>query len=130
MKKCIDINIFANRLSYLMEQSGETIYSLADKLSLSSATISRYTNAIMKPKVTTVVSMANIFDVNEAWLMGYDVPMERETTNKTLKIEYDSDIQEIISMYQQLDERDKGEIRGEIKHMLKAEKYKKKEKAG
>ena len=30
---------------------------------------------------------------------------------------------EILSLYNQLDEGDKGEIRGEIKQMLKAEKY-------
>lgn len=75
--KTIDLNVFAKRLSGLLEESDETTYSLASKLGLTPATISRYANALMKPKVPTVVSMAQIFNVNEAWLMGYDVSKEK-----------------------------------------------------
>jgi len=77
----IDLNIFAARLSYLLNNSDETTYSLADKLSLTPATISRYANAKMTPKVPTVISMAQIFNVNYAWLMGYDVPKEIKNNN-------------------------------------------------
>lgn len=77
MHKTIDLNVFAKRLSGLLEESNETTYSLASKLGLTPATISRYANALMKPKVPTVVSMAQIFNVNEAWLMGYDVSKEK-----------------------------------------------------
>lgn len=71
----IDLETFSKRLASLIENSEETTYSLADKLGLTPATISRYTNALMKPKVPTIKSMAQIFNVNDAWLMGYDVPM-------------------------------------------------------
>lgn len=74
INEIIDLKTFANRLSNLIDNSDETTYTLADKLSLTPATISRYTNAIMKPKVPTVKSLAQIFNVNDAWLMGYDVP--------------------------------------------------------
>lgn len=79
MKNTVDLNVFAQRLSQLIDTTEETTYSIGEKLGLSAATISRYANAIMKPKVPTVISMAQIFDVNEAWLMGYDVPMKNET---------------------------------------------------
>ncbi len=76
MNNIIDLQVFAKRLSNLIDNSEETTYSLANKLGLTPATISRYANALMKPKVPTVVSMAKIFNVNDAWLMGYDVPMQ------------------------------------------------------
>lgn len=85
MYNVIDLNIFAARLSYLLDNSDETTYSLANKLSLTPATISRYANAKMTPKVPTVISMAQIFNVNEAWLMGYDVPMYDNIDQSSLK---------------------------------------------
>ena len=86
MNKTVDLKVFAARLSSLIDSSDETTYSLAEKLGLTPATISRYTNALMKPKMPTVVSLAQIFGVNEAWLMGYDVEKYTETENKTRQI--------------------------------------------
>ena len=73
----------------MIEDSDETTYTLAVKLGLTAATISRYTNAKMKPKVPTVKSLAQIFNVNDAWLMGYDVPKsynEYKTSNELYDI--------------------------------------------
>lgn len=75
--KIIDVKTFATRLTKLMEESNETTYTLADKLSLTPATISRYANGLMCPKVPTVISLAQIFDVSDTWLMGYDTPKEK-----------------------------------------------------
>ena len=77
-KTIVDLNVFAQRLQYLIDTSNETTYSLGQKLGLSPATISRYANGLMKPKIPVVISMAQIFGVNEAWLMGYDVEMEKK----------------------------------------------------
>ena len=63
----------------LINNSSETTYSLANKLGLTPATISRYANGLMKPKVTTLKFMAQIFNVNDEWLMDYDVESTRWT---------------------------------------------------
>lgn len=86
MNKTVDLKVFAERLSSLIDSSDETTYTLASKLGLTPATISRYTNALMKPKMPTVVSMAQIFGVNEAWLMGYDVEKEKKDEKTTRSI--------------------------------------------
>ena len=86
MNKSVDLKVFAQRLSYLIDTSDETTYSLADKLGLTPASISRYANALMKPKMPVVVSMAQIFGVNEAWLMGYDVEMKNNGDTQTREI--------------------------------------------
>lgn len=77
--KPIKLDIFARRLTLLINNSSETTYSLANKLGLTPATISRYANGLMKPKVTTLKFMAQIFNVNDEWLMDYDVESTRWT---------------------------------------------------
>ena len=64
---------FAERLDKLMKQYNRTIDDLADHLGLHRSTISRYKNAQMSPKITAIKEMARYFNINPAWLMGYDV---------------------------------------------------------
>lgn len=107
MYNVIDLNIFATRLSSLLNSSDETTYSLATKLSLSPATISRYANARMTPKVPTVISMAKIFNVNYAWLMGYDVPrINDESPNN----EEENLNNELFKLFSSLNDSQKQEI--------------------
>lgn len=65
-----DKMLFSRRFSELLLSSSETTYSLAEKLCLSAATISRYANGLMAPKMTTVRAMAAIFGVSPDWLIG------------------------------------------------------------
>ncbi len=64
--------VFAQRLSDTLSARNETTHTLGEALSLSAATISRYQNAKMAPKVTTLYAMAAYLKVNPLWLMGYD----------------------------------------------------------
>jgi len=67
-----NINKFSSRLHQLMKENNLTTYTLGDIVYLSSGAISRYVNAKMKPKRTTVEVMAKYFNVNPDWLMGID----------------------------------------------------------
>lgn len=42
------------------------------------SSLSLYLSGAYEPKQDRIYSMAKALNVNEAWLMGYDVPMERE----------------------------------------------------
>ncbi len=77
-KKTVNKEIFGKRLSELMMRNNETTYTVAEEFSLTSPTISRYVTGQMAAKITTIEQMANYFNVNPVWLMGYDVPMERD----------------------------------------------------
>lgn len=68
-----NIEKFGNRLKSLMEEHDLTTYALAEAVYLAPATISRYANAKMEPKRSTVEVLAKYFNVNPAWLMGNDV---------------------------------------------------------
>lgn len=79
MNEEIILDKFAERFSKLIKNSSIDIPKLAQMLGIKSkSTIYRYMNAEMAPKITTVKCASEIFNVNPLWLMGYDVPMEKE----------------------------------------------------
>lgn len=83
MNEEIILDKFAKRFSKLLKNSSIDIPQLAQMLGIKSkSTIYRYMNAEMAPKITTVKYASEIFNVNPLWLMGYDVPMEKETTQE------------------------------------------------
>lgn len=45
--------------------------------------MSQYISGAFKPKQKRTYLLAQALDVDEAWLMGYDVPMERIISNNT-----------------------------------------------
>ena len=81
-RQIVNKDVFVSRFKECFEQSGETTYSLAEKTSLTAATISRYLNGIIVPKVTTLYAFADIFKVNPAWLIGYDAPKQISYSQK------------------------------------------------
>ena len=82
----IDTSKFAVRFSDLLSNSEENTYTLSSKLGLTPATISRYTNGKMTPKLPTLYSIAEIFKVNPLWLMGDDTNREEVKKKKAVQI--------------------------------------------
>lgn len=77
MEEKILIDIFAERLKKLLDSGSYDVVELTQLLGLrSKSTIYRYLKAEMSPKVSTVKCIADIYNVNPDWLMGYDVPMK------------------------------------------------------
>ena len=78
MNEEIILERFAERFSTLIKGSSIEIPKLAEMLGIKSkSTIYRYMNGEMAPKIPTVKYASEIFNVSPLWLMGYDVPMER-----------------------------------------------------
>lgn len=50
---------------------------------LGKSAISQYVNGVQAPDQRRLALLALTFNVSEAWLMGYDVPREREATVET-----------------------------------------------
>lgn len=99
-KKTVCKEKFGKRLSQLMEEHNETTYSMAERFSLSSPTISRYMTGQMAAKVTTIQLMADYFQVNPIWLMGFDVPKYEKITSVSKQISQPEPA--IMSYYNQL----------------------------
>lgn len=48
-------------------------------IKLGKSALSQYVNGVQAPDQKKLALLALTFDVSEAWLMGYDVPRERES---------------------------------------------------
>ena len=62
--------LFGKRLRSLMQEFGDTIYTVADYLGMKPSTISRYTNGLYVPKAPTLDALAKRYSVSASWLMG------------------------------------------------------------
>lgn len=80
----INRKIFSQRLTLLLKEHNETIYTMAERFDLSPATFSRYTQNKMTPKTTTIKEIADYFGVHYLWLAGYEV---RKDCNKKFLID-------------------------------------------
>lgn len=69
---------FANRLKKALDYNNMRPIDLANKAKISKAQISNYLKGSYKAKQDKLYTIAKILNVSEAWLMGYDVDMERE----------------------------------------------------
>ena len=68
----------ANRLNLAMEMRNMKAVDLSEKTGIGKSSISQYRNGIVNPKQDRIYLMAQALNVNEMWLMGHDVPMERQ----------------------------------------------------
>lgn len=107
-KYSVTKEIFSERLKELMIDNNETTYSIGELLNLSAATISRYRDGKMSPKITTIYSIANHFNVNPVWLMGYDVEKNLNLTDDKVGLSTEEKI--LIEKFKKLDSEDKVKV--------------------
>ena len=74
------VSTFAARLREGLTIRNMTQAELARRTGLDKSSISRDLKNEYRGNQDAVYSIAHSLNVNEAWLMGYDVPMEREAT--------------------------------------------------
>lgn len=107
-KYSVTKEIFSERLKEIMIDNNETTYSIGELLNLSAATISRYRDGKMSPKITTIYSIANHFNVNPVWLMGYDVEKNLNLTDD--KVDLSTEEKILIEKFKKLDSEDKVKV--------------------
>lgn len=69
---------FANRLKKALDYNNMKPIDLARKTNINKSLISSYLSGVCKAKQDKLDIIARTLDVSEAWLMGYDVDMDRE----------------------------------------------------
>lgn len=78
------IDSFKNRFNIAISNANIKPAELAERTKLSKSTISHYMSGYTQPKSDKLFILSKALNVNEAWLMGYDVPMERQDTSQIL----------------------------------------------
>lgn len=132
------ISSFSERLRQCLENNSSlSATMLAEQIGLSKQAISMYLSGQRKPKRPTVKVIADALNVNEAWLVGYDVPMEKnaETTSQPthllqqIKETFGKNSANALSLYIKLDEVDQLRITERMETLLEDEKYSSRAKA-
>ena len=80
------IATFSERLKLIMDLNSLNANALAAKLGVNKSVISRYLSGQMVPRQDRIDLISNFFNINHAWLMGYDCEMykQNETKNKIM----------------------------------------------
>lgn len=71
-----------DRLKEAMEKRGMRAVDLVERTGIPKGTISYYLSGKTEPKADRLYILAQTLDINEAWLLGYDVPMARTDDRK------------------------------------------------
>ena len=77
----------SKRIADALEARGMKQYELCKLANVPKSSLSLYLKGAYEPKQDRVYDMAMALNVSEAWLMGYDVPMERQDKKKAVSHE-------------------------------------------
>lgn len=72
------VDTFQSRLKKAMDLNNMKQVDLVNKTGLDKTLINKYLAGLMKAKQDKLTILADTLNVNEVWLMGYDIPMEKE----------------------------------------------------
>ncbi len=95
---------FKDRLKQAMDYHNLKAADLCERANIPKSAMSYYLSGRSEPKSPRLYIIAKILDVDEAWLLGYDVKMERTTEQKDLdevaalneRIKKDLDFRQLI----------------------------------
>ena len=73
------VDTFANRLKKAMLIRNIKAVELSEKTKISKSSLSEYINGKYEAKQDGVYLLSKVLNVSEPWLMGLDVPMERNS---------------------------------------------------
>ena len=108
------------RIRQAMELRGIKAVDLVQATGLGKSAISQYISGKYEPKQVAIHKIAKALNVSEAWLMGYDVPIQRAEEIKTVVTKEE---RELLEMFHKLDALDKKELFKWIAYRLTDEKY-------
>lgn len=109
---------FANRLKLIMADKGFRPIDLHNATGISRPVISEYLSGKYEPKQKNIYRIAMALGVKPSYLLG--VKTEPEPVTENIRPQ----VQELIPSLNKLDDIDLAEVKGEVKGMLKQEKYK------
>lgn len=100
------MNNFSSRLKEALEYRNLKPIDLSKKTNLGKSSISDWLSGRYEAKQDKVFIIAKALNVSEAWLMGLDVPMEKEKGN------------DILSIYNKLEQKNKHKVYSFAKRQL------------
>lgn len=78
-------NIISKRFKEALQTKGIKQAEVVEKTGIPKSSISSYLSGRYVPKQTNLYKIAKVLDVNVLWLMGYDVPMDADSSNTNVE---------------------------------------------
>ena len=110
MKRTEKVGELRDRLQEALRARKMKAIDLSEQLGISRGTVSRYLSGDSTPKADRLNLICSMLNVSEAWMLGYDVPMERTTEQKkndnivriVAQMRKENDFFDIVSMLAEL----------------------------
>lgn len=116
MKKTI-----SQRIKEGLEIRGMKQSELVEKTGIGKSSISTYISGAYEPKQRNIYKIAKALNVNEAWLIGLDVEMDRISTVN--KLEVTQDELNLLNNYKKLNNLGKTEANKRVEELTEINKY-------
>ena len=94
----------SDRISLALNIRGMKQSELCAKTGIPKSAISQYVSGEFKPKQDRVFLIAQALGVDEAWLMGYDVPMEKQKEIPFNKVELTEGEKVLLELFNRVPE--------------------------
>lgn len=113
MKDIVVVDSIRNRIYTAMKIRNMRQVDLINKTGIPKSTMSQYLSGATEPKSDRIYTISKALDVSETWLMGLDVPMDRQDLKKVntdAVADFVIDYQEfsiLIETYKKLDDSSK-----------------------
>ena len=113
------IDTCANRIRRALNIKGMRQSDLCRMTKIPKSAISQYLSGDFEPKQDRIYLIAKALDVSEAWLIGYDVPMERETPPSPTKEELSEGENALLELFNKLPKDQQNLVIQMIRAMVK-----------
>ena len=110
----------SNRIAEALTVRNMKQSDLCKLASIPKGSLSLYLKGSYEPKQDRIYAMAMVLNVSEAWLMGYDVPMERQK-NTPSELELTEGEKDIINLFRQIPENKQAVVLEMIRLALKTQ---------
>ena len=94
----------STRLAQALAIRGMKQTDLCNKTGIPKSAISQYISGAFEPKQDRLSLIAQALDVDPVWLMGYDVPMEKEQKTSPDKLELTEGEKLVLDLFRRVPE--------------------------
>jgi transcriptional regulator with XRE-family HTH domain len=95
------------RIAKALDINGMKQAELCKLAKVPKSSLSLYLSGAYEPKQNRIYDMARVLNVSEAWLMGYDVPMERDKKVSPDKVELTEGEKKWLELYNKVSDETK-----------------------
>lgn len=108
-----------DRLQQALKIRNKTAQDVSNRTNIPKSSISQYLSGYAKPKQDRLVLISEALNINPAWLLGYDVPIETVESKfekiKNIINNFNEDDTEMIIEYSQLNDNSKDFVKSIVK---------------